>query len=72
MVDIARMTKIFIELANMDQNTGLTIEQQFKLQILKKQIKNLTKEQSQEYLLETFRQMMVKDVWIARILKEQT
>ena len=72
MVDIARMTKIFIELANMDQNTGLTIEQQFKLQVLKKQIKNLTKEQSQEYLLETFRQMMVKDVWIARILKDQT
>ncbi len=72
MVDIARMTKIFIELANMHQNTGLTIEQQFKLQVLKKQIKNLTKEQSQEYLLETFRQMMVKDVWIARILKDHT
>lgn len=56
----------------MHQNTGLTLEQQFKLQVLKKQIKNLTKEQSQEYLLETFRQIMVKDVWIARILKDYT
>ena len=52
-----------------NQNTGLTLEQQFQLQVLKKQVKNLTLEESQEYLLEMFRQMMVKEEWMARILK---
>ncbi|MDJ0898422.1 MAG: NblA/ycf18 family protein [Xenococcus sp. MO_188.B8] len=51
------------------QNTGLTLEQQFQLQVLKTQVKNLTLEESQEYLLEMFRQMMVKEEWMARILK---
>lgn len=55
----------------MPQNTELTLEQQFQLQVLKTQVKNLTLEESQEYLLEMFRQMMVKDVWIARILKDR-
>ena len=56
---------------NKDKNLGqLTLEQQFKLQVLKTQVKNLTLEESQEYLLEMFRQMMVKDEWMARILKD--
>ena len=53
-----------------NQNTGLTLEQQFQLQVLKTQVKNLTLEESQEYLLEMFRQMMVKDEWMSRILKD--
>ena len=65
------MTKIFNRLEIMPQNTELTLEQQFQLQVLKTQVKNLTLEESQEYLLEMFRQMMVKDVWIARILKDR-
>lgn len=65
------MTKIINELEIMpqNQNTGLTLEQQFQLQVLKTQVKNLTLEESQEYLLEMFRQMMVKEEWMARILK---
>ncbi len=65
------MTKIISELEIMPQgqNTGLTLEQQFQLQVLKTQVKNLTLEESQEYLLEMFRQMMVKEEWMARILK---
>ena len=66
------MTKIINELEIMpqNQNTGLTLEQQFQLQVLKTQVKNLTLEESQEYLLEMFRQMMVKDEWMTRILKD--
>ena len=64
------MTKIINGLEIMPENTGLTLEQQFKLQVLKTQVKNLTLEESQEYLLEMFRQMMVKDKWMARILKD--
>lgn len=54
----------------MYQDTELTLEQKFKLQVFKKQIQNLTKEQSQEFLLETFRQLMLKDMFITRILKD--
>ncbi len=45
-----------------DQNLGkLSIEQQFKLAVLKKEIESMPLEQTKEYLLEAFRQMMVKD-----------
>ncbi|HHP7232035.1 MAG TPA: NblA/ycf18 family protein [Xenococcaceae cyanobacterium] len=47
----------------------LTLEQQFKLQVLKEQVQGLTKEQAQEYLLEVFRQMMVKDNLVKHLLK---
>ena len=40
---------------------NLTLEQEFKLQILSEQVRNLTKEEAQKCLLEMFRQMMVKD-----------
>lgn len=55
-----------------DQMPGsLSIEQQFKLQVLKDQVRGLSLEQAQEYVVEVMRQMMVKDVWIARMLKGQ-
>lgn len=54
----------------MNQNTELTLEQQFKLQVLKKEVHSLTLEESPEYWLEMFKQMMFKDVWIAKILKD--
>ena len=53
----------------MNQNTELTLEQQFKLQVLKKEVHSMTLEESQQYLLEMLKQMMLKDVWIAKILK---
>lgn len=49
----------------------LTLEQQFKLQIFQEEIKNLTKEQAQEYLLELFRQIMIKDNLNKSLLKER-
>ena len=39
----------------------LTLAQEFKLEILKKDIQKLTKEEAQKYLLEMFRQIMVKE-----------
>ena len=47
----------------------LTLEQQFKLQVLKEQVEGLSKEQAQEYLLEMFRQMMVKDNVVKHLMK---
>ena len=50
---------------------ALSLEQQFKLTTFKNQIEDLSKEQAQEYLLEMFRQMMVKDNLIKVMFKEQ-
>ncbi|OCR00699.1 phycobilisome degradation protein nblA [Oscillatoriales cyanobacterium USR001] len=45
----------------MEMPIGLSLEQQFKLQVLRDEIKNLSLEQAQEYLIEVLRQSMVKD-----------
>jgi hypothetical protein len=45
----------------MEMPTGLSLEQQFKLQVLRDEIKNLSLEQAQEYLVEVLRQSMVKE-----------
>ena len=47
----------------------LSLEQQFKLQVLREQAKSLTQEQAQEYLVEVMRQMMVKDNLVKHFLK---
>jgi hypothetical protein len=53
----------------METQGSLSLEQQFKLQILKDQVRSLTQEQAQEYLVEVFRQMMVKDNLMKHLLK---
>ena len=47
----------------------LSMEQEFKLQVLREEVKSLNQEQAQEYLLELFRQMMVKDNLVKHLLK---
>ena len=55
----------------MDIKQGkLTMEQQFKLQVLKQEIDNLTLEQSKEYLIEAFRQIMIKENLCKEMFKE--
>ncbi|MBE9168055.1 NblA/ycf18 family protein [Pleurocapsales cyanobacterium LEGE 06147] len=54
----------------MEVPAQLTLEQQFKLKILQEQVKELSKEQAQEYLMEVFRQMMVKDNLVKQLLKK--
>ena len=53
----------------MEMPIQLSLEQQFKLQILREQVKSLSQEQAQEYLMEVFRQMMVKDNLVKHLLK---
>lgn len=54
----------------MDIPTQLTLEQQFKLQILRDRVKTLSQEQAQEYLLEVLRQNMLKDNLYKHLLKK--
>jgi len=53
----------------METPAELSLEQQFKLEVLKDQVKRLSQEQAQEYLMEVFRQMMVKDNLMKQLLK---
>ncbi len=53
----------------MDVSAKLSMEQQFKLKVLQEQVRDLTKEQAQEYLLEMFHQMMVKDNLMKQLMK---
>ncbi|NER01056.1 MAG: phycobilisome degradation protein NblA [Cyanothece sp. SIO2G6] len=45
----------------MQRSAKLSLEQQFQLQVHRKQVKSLDLEQAQQYLLELLRQMMLKD-----------
>jgi acyl-CoA-binding protein len=53
----------------MDIPNQLTMEQQFKLRMFEDQVKGLSQEQAQEYLIELFRQMMVKDNLFKNLIK---
>ena len=57
----------------MDNNNTigqLSLEQQFKLKLLEKDIENLSLEQAKEYLREAFRQIMVKENICKEMLKQ--
>ncbi|WP_223278088.1 MULTISPECIES: NblA/ycf18 family protein [unclassified Nostoc] len=54
----------------MDFPVELTLEQQFRLKNLKDQVKNLSQQEAQEFLLEVLRQMMVKDNLVKHLLKQ--
>ncbi len=47
----------------------LSLEQQFRLQVLSEQVQSLSQEEAQKYLLEMFRQMMVKDNLFKHLIK---
>ena len=49
---------------------GLSLEQQFKLKVLKEQVRNLSLEEAQDYLIEVLRQGMVKDNILRQWMKE--
>lgn len=53
----------------MDKQINLTLEQQFKLQVLQEEVKHLSQQQAQDYLIEVFRQMMVKDNLVKNLMK---
>lgn len=54
----------------MQSPASLSLEQQFKLEVLREQVKTLSQEQAQNYLIEVFRQMMVKDNLVKHLMKD--
>ena len=48
---------------------SLSLEQEFKLQVVRDQVTGLSLEQAQEYVVEVMRQMMVKDNLVKHLLK---
>ncbi|WP_019509507.1 NblA/ycf18 family protein [Pleurocapsa sp. PCC 7319] len=57
---------------NKNNNTigQLSLEQQFQLQVLEREIEHLTLDQAKEYLREAFRQIMVKENVCKEMFKE--
>ena len=57
---------------NKNNNTigQLSLEQQFQLQVLDREIEHLTLDQAKEYLREAFRQIMVKENVCKEMFKE--
>lgn len=53
----------------MDMPGELTLEQQFQLQVLREQVRNLSHEEAQNYVVEIMRQMMTKDNLVKHLLK---
>jgi len=49
----------------------LSMEQQFMLQVIKDQVRGLSLEQAQSYVVEIMRQMMVKDNLVKHLLKQK-
>ena len=49
---------------------NLSLEQEFKLQMVKDQVTGLSLEQAQEYVVEVMRQMMVKDNLVKHLYGE--
>jgi hypothetical protein len=56
-IDLSKLEELFMDMPT----TSLSMEQQFKLQVLSEQVKSLSLDQAQEYLLEVMRQNMVKE-----------
>ncbi|MDY6936098.1 MAG: NblA/ycf18 family protein [Cyanobacteriota bacterium] len=55
----------------MESPGKLTLEQEFQLRVLEQSIENLSPEEAQKYLLEAFRQMMIKDNWARQMFKDR-
>ena len=49
---------------------GLNMEQEFRMEVYRSEVKNLSQEQAQKYLLEVLRQAMVKDNVIKQLVKQ--
>jgi Phycobilisome degradation protein nblA len=54
----------------MDFPMELTLEQKFNLKMYQEQVKSLSYEESQEFLLEVLRQLMVKDNILKHVMKQ--
>jgi hypothetical protein len=48
----------------------LSMEQEFKLKVLREQVKSLNLEQAQDYIVELLRQIMVKDNLVKQMIRD--
>ena len=53
----------------MDRPMSLSLEQQFNLKLYEEQVRTMSAEQSQTYLLEVMRQLMVKENIVKHLMK---
>jgi Phycobilisome degradation protein nblA len=53
----------------MDLPMTLSLEQQFNLKIYEEQVRNMSAEQSQTFLIEVMRQLMVKENIVKHLMK---
>lgn len=49
----------------------LSLEQQFNLRSFENQVKQMSKEQAQDFLIKTYTQMMLRDMYYKQILKHK-
>ena len=54
----------------MDIPMELSLEQKFKLKLYEEEVKGLSPEESQQFLLEVLRQLMVKDNMVRHLLSK--
>jgi hypothetical protein len=54
----------------MDVPMDLSLEQKFNLKLYEEQVKAMSQEESQKFLLEVLRQLMVKDNMLKHLLKQ--
>ena len=54
----------------MEMPAQLSLEQEFELQLLKEQVKNLSLDQAQDYVVEMMRQMMLKENLFRHLMKQ--
>ena len=55
----------------MSQPTELSLEQQFSLQAFKSQVSQMTQDQAQDFLVQLYEQMMVRETMYKQFLKHQ-
>lgn len=56
----------------MDTPGALTLEQQFQLQVLKEQVRNLSHEDAQNYVVEVMRISMVRENLVKHLIKQDS
>ncbi len=55
----------------MDQPVELTLEQQFSLRYFRDQVSHMSREQAQQFLIELYEQMMLRETMYRHFLKQQ-
>lgn len=55
----------------MNKNNHLSLEQEFSLRTISSKVKNLSRQQAQELVVELQRQMMIKDNLYKRLIKHE-